>query len=127
MIVNEALIVDTGNTDSTVFYTIFIVDKQKYRSHRFDRYRVCQLSGVNATHSGGFGQGTAAVGRYDTDVFAFGADQPDFGGPNAVVDAGACITHRRGVVGSAGYGIYPWIVDLFYKWARYGRLHADST
>jgi hypothetical protein len=40
---------------------------------------------------------------HNADVFAFGADQADFGGTDLVVDARAGITGRRRIMRSAGY------------------------
>src|SRR5690606_15630777 len=46
-------------------------------------------------------------GGDEADVLTLGADQADFGDTDAVVDPGAGIAHRRGVVGSAGYDAGP--------------------
>jgi hypothetical protein len=48
-----------------------------------------------------------ARGRHDADVFPIRADQADFRGPDAIIDARAGFALRRGIVGSAGYGGRP--------------------
>lgn len=54
------------------------------------------------------GQGTGR--RHDADVFAVRTNQADFRAADPVVDARAGVTLRRGVVGSAGYGMRPYVV-----------------
>jgi hypothetical protein len=51
-------------------------------------------------------------GRDDAEVFAFRADQPDFGGTDSVVDAGAGVAGRRRVVGSASYVSGPLMANV---------------
>jgi hypothetical protein len=49
------------------------------------------------------------AGRGDnTNVFTFGADQADFGGPDAFIDAWACVALRGRVMWTAGYGFAPY-------------------
>lgn len=65
---------------------------------------------LHEIESGLFGHYQGSFGGYYAYVFAIGADEADFRGPNAFVDAGASITHRRCVVRSAGYGLGPFTV-----------------
>jgi len=48
---------------------------------------------------------------YYTDVFAFGADQADFGITDLFVDARAGVALRRRIVGSAGYDGNPFVIS----------------
>jgi hypothetical protein len=47
------------------------------------------------------------------DIFAFSANQADFGGPDLVVYAWASVSLRRRVVGSASYWFIPLIIAEF--------------
>ena len=38
------------------------------------------------------------------DIFAVRSDQPDFRATDTIIDTRACVTLRRGIVGSASYG-----------------------
>ena len=52
----------------------------------------------------------ASFGRHDSDILAFSADQANFWDSDAVVDARACVSLRRRIMGSASDGDCPLIV-----------------
>lgn len=62
--------------------------------------------------SGLLGHGHRAGGRNNAHVFAIRTNQADFGAADAVIHTGARIALRRGVVGSAGYGLHPSFIDI---------------
>jgi hypothetical protein len=57
-----------------------------------------------------FSQIKGACRGNDPDIFAFCSDQSDFGGPDAVIYAGAGVARRGRVVRSAGYGFVPLLL-----------------
>ena len=65
---------------------------------------------LNEIEAGFFGHCQGSFGSDNAYVFAIGADEADFLGPDAFVNTGAGITHRRCVVRSAGYGLGPYSV-----------------
>ena len=65
----------------------------------------------NQVKPGLLGLGHRAGWRNNANVFPVCANQANLGAANAVVHAGARIALRRGVVGSAGYGLLPSFID----------------
>jgi len=51
-------------------------------------------------------------GCHNTYVFAFRTDKADFGGPNTVINAWACVALWWRVMWSASYGLYPLVVPF---------------
>lgn len=95
--------------------------------HDFDDRWFRVWRNLYQVQTGLLGQHHATRRRNNANVFTFSADQSNLGRFDPVVDTGSGVTLRRGVMGSAGYSGYPWIVDRVFKGARYGRLRADST
>ena len=75
--------------------------------HDLDDRRICIRRDLDKIKPGLFSKLQAAFRRDDADIFTFCADQADFRGANAVVDAGAGVALWRRIVWSAGYGIAP--------------------
>ena len=77
--------------------------------HDLAHRRVGVWRDFNQIKPGFLGHHQGAGRRNYADVFTFGADQADFTGSNAFVDAGAGITRGWRVMWSAGYDLYPLI------------------
>ena len=59
-----------------------------------------------------FGHDHRTFRCHDTDVFAFCANKANFGGPDTVVDAWACVALWWRVMWSASYGLYPLVIPF---------------
>ena len=59
-----------------------------------------------------FGHYKGPLGRHDAHVLTICADQPDFGGADTFIDAGASLALRGRVMRSAGYGSVPSIINV---------------
>lgn len=78
-----------------------LADRRLRIRRDFDKVKPCLLG-----HSHG------ARRRHDAYVFAISTDQTDLGATDAVIHTGARFALRRGVVGSAGYGLLPSFIDI---------------